>query len=147
MVIPLFIAVIFLSSVLVVFTTSGVESNEARILIDFGQPGMNYDNTLRVGENVTALRVLSSYVSEVKAEEGNVVCVNDYCNTERGEWKFYKVESGELGFEETEIEESAENYVLQKEDVILFRYEYKTTEAEEEMSVLEEETNGTDTTS
>lgn len=125
-IVPIFIALLFIGSILVVFTTGNRESNEARLVVDFGQPGLSFDQQIRVIENSSALRMLSSQVSQVEIENGKIKCIMDYCNTERGEWKVYKVINTPIGFQEEELNQSVEDYIVKKGEIILFRYEYES---------------------
>jgi hypothetical protein len=124
-IVPIFIAVIFVSSIFVVFGGGSSNSANARLVIDFGQPNMYYDSTVMIGNDTTALRMLSANANEVTLENGSIKCVMDYCNTEKGNWKFYKVEPTPIGFNTIVPEQTAEGYIVQKDDVILFRYEFK----------------------
>jgi hypothetical protein len=123
--VPIFIAVIFISSIFVVFERSPGNSASARLVVDFGQPNMSYDNTVMIGNDTTALRLLSAHANEVILENGSIKCIMDYCNTEKGIWKFYKIEPNPLGFDTIVPEQTAESYTVQKGDIILFRYEFR----------------------
>jgi hypothetical protein len=124
-IVPIFIAVIFLSSIFVVFERGGSTSATARLVVDFGQPNMSYDNTVTIGNDTTALRLLSAHANAVTLENGSIKCIMDYCKTEKGGWKFYKVEPNPLGFSTIVPPQTAESYIVQKGDIILFRYEFK----------------------
>lgn len=122
--VPIFIAVIFVSSIFVVFERGGSASDQARLVVDFGQPGLSFDRTVGVGNDTTALRMLSANANDVKLENGKIKCITDYCNTEKGIWKFYKVVPNPLGYDTATPEQTAESYIVQKGDIIMFRYEF-----------------------
>ena len=119
--VPIFLALVFLGSVLAVFTTGGTkETNEAEIVVDFGTPNQYYRSELKLVENSTALRLLSSYATRVQVDSGNVKCIADYCNTKNSQWNFYVLENGA----EVLSEESVENYIVKDGELIIFRYEW-----------------------
>jgi hypothetical protein len=131
--------------VLVVFVTGGLESKNARMVVDFGQPEMYYDMQVTMGDNTSALRMLSSKVPDLKINNGKLDCVMEYCKTENGEWKFYTVTEGPLGFVENE-QGSAESYIVKEGEIIMFRYIFNTTEITGNTTVVNEtvtETNST----
>lgn len=125
--VTLFIIAVFGTSIFVVFSTSGTESTSARMIINFGQPGMVYDNNVPIGSDTTALKMISMNVNEIKVANGEINCINQYCNTEQGHWKFYKVIEGPLGLSEEVPEQGVEDYIVSEGDIILFRYEYNST--------------------
>ena len=133
-IVPIFLALIFLGSVLAVFTYGGkAETGKAEIIVDFGQPNMVYKSVIDIAENTSAMRFLSSYATKIELENGQVDCIADYCNTNSSKWNFYVVESG--GYGEKTPAENPEEYIVQFGDSIRFRYEWAKTEEPETGSV------------
>jgi hypothetical protein len=114
------IAIIFLSSILVVLVTNkGNGSGDATIIIDMGNAGI-YKNKIPITENTSALKALSSVAYSIKVSNGTIECVADYCNTNVSHWEVYKLEGGLT----IPINESLEKYNLEKGDTIVFKYVY-----------------------
>jgi hypothetical protein len=114
-IVPLFLALVFFVSIFGVFTHTGSNNGKASIVISFGLPDMVDQKEFTIAGNVTALELLSSYASYVEANNGEVRCIADYCNTNRSEWKFY--------VNNDVPEESAEKYVVKDGDLMMFKYE------------------------
>ncbi len=119
---PLLLAGIFLSSVLVVFSSGGLQKKQAVIIVDMGQ-GQVYQGKIQINEKTTALTALSSFAYSVEIENGKVYCIANYCNTNVSVWKFYKLEQTSLGSVEKEVNQSIENYKVEEGEILVFRYE------------------------
>jgi hypothetical protein len=128
MVVPLFIAIIFVSSIFVVFGSGSKGNAKATLIIDFGQPDMYYTSKQDIGDNTTALNLLAGYAPQIKIESGVVKCIMDYCNTATGNWSFYKVYETELGPQVIKPDIEPEYYYLTPDETILFRYEFNITQ-------------------
>jgi hypothetical protein len=123
-ILPLAVALIFLSSIFVVFSSRGTSGkNKVYITVDLGTPDHVYNGLVNAGENATALGVLSSYAGKVELKNGKINCVLNYCNSNHSVWKFYKVEEGAIGPQETEINETPENVFITGGDRLVFRFE------------------------
>ena len=123
MILPLFVAAIFISSVLVVFATGnfGGSQNTVYVTVDFNIPNERYTGKIVINENSTVLDVIASYVPVVEFEQGRVKCIVDYCNSNHSEWKMYKLD--QTGVADVEIEiESIDDPVVADEKLV-FRYE------------------------
>ena len=120
--IPVLLAAIFLGSVLAVFSSGGIQKNQATVIVDIGQDPP-YRGNVPVYEETTALSALSGFAYSVEMKQGEIDCIADYCNTNVSKWHFYKLENSAIGPVETEINQSIENYNIQKEEVLVFRYE------------------------
>ena len=120
--IPLLLAAIFLGSVLAVFSSGGIQKNQAIVIVDLGQ-GQPYKGKVPVSNGTTALSALSGFAYSVEIKNGEISCVADYCNTNMSKWHFYKIENSAIGPVEIEINQSIENYNIQKDDILIFRYE------------------------
>ena len=122
-IVPLFIAVIFISSVLVVFGTSSKAKDSAQVTVDLGAYAQQpYRDNIPIGENATALDALSGFSGiSFELEDGSLRCIADYCNTNQSVWRAYRVENNM----EYPIEERLENYDVSNGDSILFRYELR----------------------
>jgi len=140
MIVPLFIAVIFISSIFVVFGSGHGGSAKATLILDFGQPDMYYTSKQDISDNTTALNLLSSYAPQIKIESGAVKCIMDYCNTATGNWRFYNVYETELGPQLTKPDIEPEYYYLTPDETILFRYEFNITQ-ETTNATVENQTN------
>jgi len=120
MIVPLFIAVIFISSIFVVFSSGGLQAHKARLIVDFGQPGLLFDREVALGANTTAIQLLSNYAQSIELKDTQIYCIIDYCNTNLTKWYFSTV--NEMGME-ADPGISPDSYIVKDKDVILFRYE------------------------
>ena len=123
MVLPLFVAAIFISSVLVVFSTGnfGEKQSFAYITIDFNTPNEVYNGKVPITEESTVLNIIASYAPTVEFEQGRVKCIVDFCNNNYSEWKMYKVDQD--GVVDVEIEIESVNNLVNADEKFVFRYE------------------------
>lgn len=118
--IPIFIALVFLGSVLAVFGQSSRASSTAEITVDLGAyASQPYTSELPINENETALQLLSTYTGNLELDNGYLACVSEYCNTNNTQWKVYTLENGL----EVPINQTLENYQVSPEEHLVFRYE------------------------
>ena len=114
-----------ISAFFILFTGFGFERNRATIIIDLGEDGIFREEVnIREGET-TALNAISNIAYSVEISAGEIECIARFCNTRTREWNFYKIEETALGHNEIEVEEKIEDYILSKNEVVLFRYEVK----------------------
>lgn len=123
LILPLFIALIFISSIFVVFSSGGIKMNKARLIVDFGQPGMLFDKEIALASNTTAVRLLSANAQRIELKDKQIYCIVDYCNTNVTKWYFYTVKDTGLGPQETYPGVPPDDYIVQNNDIILFRYQ------------------------
>jgi hypothetical protein len=123
MIIPVFIMVIFISSIFVVFSSGGVTTHTARLIVDFGQPSMFYDQEVALASNTSASRLLSAHAQSVELSNKQVTCIIDYCNTNATKWYFHTVKNDPIfGQQEVNSGIAPDDYIVQESDIIIFRY-------------------------
>jgi len=121
-IISLLLAGIFLSSVLVVFSGKHIKKEYATIIVDMGNNKV-YKGEIPVVENTSALKALSQFAYSVDIQNGSIYCIADYCNNNISEWKFYKAERIDGRYNEEEINQSVENYLISNGETLIFKYE------------------------
>ena len=115
----LLIAVIFLSSILVVMMTNKSSKGEAIIIIDLGF-GKRYSNHIPLTEGMTALNAISSMAYSVDIQNGTIDCIANYCNTNSSHWEVYEIENGF----KLPLNDSLEKHELKNGETIMFEYVY-----------------------
>jgi len=117
--VPIFMALIFVSSIFVVFTPSKGSEGEATIIVDLGF-GKEYEGKMAVSEDTSLLLLLSHYTNSIEIENGSLKCVMDYCNNVNYAWKIYKIENETMVYFTGDLEDTK----VKSGEAYKFVYEY-----------------------
>ena len=123
MIAPFGIAVIFISSIFVVFSSGGLQTQKATLIVDFSQPDMLFRQDSALGPNTTAVKLLSIYSPSLELKNKQMYCIIDYCNTNVTKWYFYVVADSGLGPQEVDPGISPDDYIVKNGDIVIFRYQ------------------------